>query len=122
MQGINGLDISMGMEKPTDDKVFHGDVKDLRHQEAETAVDVETETEVAKEAASSLLNWSPKEVVKWLRYEIRASPAVISAAEQEEVSGAMLGEMDKEDWKSLGASGLASAKIVAAVRKLEGGL
>jgi hypothetical protein len=119
MQGINGLDISMGMEKPTDDKVFRGDLKDLRGQKAETETD--TETEVDKEAVVPLLNWSAQEVLKWLRYEMKASPAVISAAEEEEVSGAMLGEMDKDDWKSLGASGLASAKIVAAVRKLESG-
>ena len=52
----------------------------------------------------------------WLTDEIGV-PAVAEAAAAAEVDGATAVEMDKEDWKELGATGVQGARIVAEVKK-----
>ena len=45
---------------------------------------------------------------------------VAAGAEAAEIDCATAVEMDKEDWKELGATGVQSAKIVGVLKKLAG--
>jgi hypothetical protein len=55
----------------------------------------------------------------WLASELGLEE-VAAGAEAAEIDGATALEMDKEDWKELGATGIQSAKIVGALKKLAG--
>ena len=59
-------------------------------------------------------------VQAWLASELGLDE-VAAGAEAAEIDGATALEMDKEDWKELGATGIQSAKIVGALKKLAGG-
>ena len=67
--------------------------------------------------SSSVAGWSTAEVVSWLSGTMSLAD-VASAAEAEEVDGAIAVEMDNDAWKELGASALKAAKIVANLKKL----
>ena len=60
--------------------------------------------------------WSVLGVATWLRS--LDLPTVAEAASAEGVDGATALEMDKDDWRELGAAGVKAAKIVGAVKKL----
>jgi len=53
----------------------------------------------------------------WLASELRLEEVAVGA-QAAEIDGATALEMDKEDWKELGATGIQSAKIVGALKKL----
>jgi hypothetical protein len=65
---------------------------------------------------TSLASWDFAAVSEWLGS--LGLPAVAQAARAAELDGAAVLTMKKAEWKALGASGLQSAKIVAAVSKL----
>ena len=53
----------------------------------------------------------------WLASELRLEEVAVGA-QAAEIDGATALEMDKEDWKELGATGIQSSKIVGALKKL----
>ena len=57
------------------------------------------------------------DLTTWLREEMKA-PAVANAAVCEGVDGATALQMDKDDWKELGSTGVKAAKLVAAFKNL----
>ena len=67
-------------------------------------------------ASGAVDTWDAAAVAAWLTDEIGV-PAVAEAAAAAEVDGATAVEMDKEDWKELGATGVQGARIVAEVKK-----
>ena len=70
----------------------------------------------ATKSRRGLALWSVKELEKWLASSmgLRGVAARVSA---DRVDGAMAAEMDKNDWKQLGCSGLQSARVVSALKK-----
>ena len=68
-------------------------------------------------AAKPIADWNVDEVASWLRDVMKLND-VATAAVGEEISGAEVVELDKEDWKELGTSGIKAAKLFAAVKKL----
>ena len=57
------------------------------------------------------------DVAAWLRDKMKMSH-VADAAISEEVDGVTAKEMDKPEWKELGASGVQAAKIVGRLKLL----
>ena len=62
-------------------------------------------------------DWSDQQVAAWLR-DVLKFEALADAALAEGLDGAMAAEMDKDDWKELGTSGLKAAKIVSQLKRL----
>ena len=75
------------------------------------------EPEPDAQSASPSLGWSEAQLAAWLRDEMRLG-AVADAAEAEQVDGKTALEIEKDDWKELGASGVRAAKIVANLKSL----
>ena len=67
--------------------------------------------------SSGVQDWSDQQVAAWLR-DVLKFDDVADAVLAEGVDGAMVLEMDKDEWKELGTSGLKAAKIVSQVKKL----
>ena len=67
--------------------------------------------------SSGVQDWSDQQVAAWLR-DVLKFDDVADAVLAEGVDGAMVLEMDKDEWKELGTSGLKAAKIVSQLKKL----
>ena len=65
----------------------------------------------------SLEAWDVAAVSDWINSDMGLAE-VADAVTQHGVDGATAAEMLREDWKEVGASGLESAKLTAAVKKL----
>ena len=76
-----------------------------------------TELEAAKTKSKRPCDWTVSQLTVWVHEEM-GLPAVADAAAEEEVDGATAMEMDKEDWKELGSTGVQAAKLVATLKKL----
>ena len=68
-------------------------------------------------AAKPIADWNVDEVASWLRDVMKLND-VATATVEEEIDGAVIVKLEKEDWKELGASGMKAAKLLAAVEKL----
>lgn len=64
-----------------------------------------------------LITWTTTDVVHWLRDGMKLAH-VADAALEEEVDGAMASNMVRDDWISLGASGLKAAKLAGEMEKM----
>ena len=62
-------------------------------------------------------HWSEARLVEWLRDDMKLGDLATAAAE-EGVDGKTALEMDKEDWKDLGASGIKASKVIANLKSL----
>lgn len=61
--------------------------------------------------------WKAARAERWLAKEMGLPD--VAAAAAGEVDGSTAIEMDKDDWKELGASGIKAAKIVGQLKKLQ---
>ena len=68
-------------------------------------------------AINDASSWGVAQFAEWLRSEMKLQ-GVADAAVDEGVDGMTALEMEKSDWKELGASGIQAAKIVANLKKL----
>jgi hypothetical protein len=68
-------------------------------------------------ASSSLQDWNEEQFAAWLRDDMKLGD-VADAAADEGVDGLTALEMEKDDWKLLGANGVKAAKIVAHIRTM----
>ena len=64
--------------------------------------------------------WTPAQVSEWLQ-TLSVPDSVIQATFDEQVDGSMISCTEKSDWKELGATGMGSTKILAAILKLQAG-
>ena len=83
---------------------------------------LEAKAEVGGERQAAFLarpiaTWGAAAVRVWMT-SILDLPELGAAAEGERIDGATAVEMDKDDWKELGATGLQAARLVGAVKKL----
>lgn len=76
-----------------------------------------TELEAAKTKSKRPCDWTVSQLTVWVHEEM-GLPVVADAAAEEKVDGATAMEMDKEDWKELGSTGVQAAKLVATLKKL----
>ena len=67
--------------------------------------------------AANAQGWNAEQFAAWLRDGLNFE-AFADVALAEGVDGAMAVEMDKDDWKELGISGLKAAKIISQLKKL----
>ena len=67
--------------------------------------------------AAAAQDWNAEQFAAWLRDDLKFE-ALAGVTLAEGVDGAMASEMDKDDWKELGISGLKAAKIMSQLKKL----
>ena len=85
---------------------------------AESA-DITTATTIIDTTSPSFSTYSVAGLSTWLTTTIKSIPqSILSEIENNEVDGSVAIELDKNDWKELGLSGLQSAKVIAGIRKL----
>jgi len=81
--------------------------------------DITTATTNPDPTSPSFLSYSVAELSAWLTTTIKNIPqSILSEIENNEVDGSVAIELDKDDWKELGLSGLQSAKVIAVIKKL----
>eukprot|EP01043_Picozoa_sp_COSAG02_P000457 COSAG02_NODE_8_length_60691_cov_104.994752_23_plen_339_part_00 len=74
--------------------------------------------EIKLQQALPLEKWDVMAVSEWITAAF-GLPEVADAVTRHAVDGATAAVMRREDWREVGASGLESAKLIAAVKKLE---
>eukprot|EP01043_Picozoa_sp_COSAG02_P010791 COSAG02_NODE_387_length_23294_cov_52.630610_13_plen_1964_part_00 len=68
---------------------------------------------------SRVQNWSEEDLATWLRDVMKLETVANAMLAEGGVDGAAALMMDKDDWKSLGASGLKASKIMSQLSKLQ---
>ena len=103
---------------PVQEVVVHSPFAKAADITAESA-DITTATTNTDTTSLSFSSCSVAELSAWLTTTIKNIPqSILSEIENNEVDGSVAIELDKNDWKELGLSGLQSAKVIAGIKKL----